>query len=145
MVTEGILIGSQTGKTRARAAIEIVGSAAMPLLGATAVAGHRIVANLAALCYMLPLALAIATLAQVGQAAGARDWPRSRAAIGAGLLLAGGLSTLLGVLFWVSVNSALYASSNLFSLPSALLDTLVSSGCMAASATLSAFLLRRGS
>jgi hypothetical protein len=51
--------------------------------------------------------------------------------------------TLLGVLFWVSVNSALYASSNLFSLPSALLDTLVSAGCMAASATLSAWMLRR--
>lgn len=41
-------------------------------LGATVVAGHRIVANLAALCYMLPLALAIAAMAQVGQAAGAR-------------------------------------------------------------------------
>lgn len=52
--------------------------------------------------------------------------------------------TLLGVLFWVSVNSALYASSNLFSLPSALLDTLVSAGCMAASATLSAWMLRCG-
>ena len=54
------------------------------------------------------------------------------------------LGTLLGVLFWVSVNSAFYASSNLFSLPSALLDTLVSAGCMAASATLSAWMLRRG-
>jgi multidrug efflux pump subunit AcrB len=38
VVTEGILIGSQTGKTREAAAIEIVGTAAMPLLGATAVA-----------------------------------------------------------------------------------------------------------
>lgn len=71
-------------------------------LGATAVAGHRIVANLAALCYMLPLALAIATLAQVGQAAGARDWRRARCSIGAGLLLAGGLSTLLGLVLWLS-------------------------------------------
>ncbi len=78
-------------------------------LGATAVAGHRIVANLAALCYMLPLALAIATLAQVGQAAGARDWPRSRAAIGAGLLLAGGLSTLLGVLLWLAAEPVVFA------------------------------------
>lgn len=52
--------------------------------------------------------------------------------------------TLLGVLFWVSVNSALYASSNLFSLPSAILDTVVSAGCMAASATLSAWMLHRG-
>jgi len=78
-------------------------------LGATAVAGHRIVANLAALCYMLPLALAIATLAQVGQAAGARDWGRSRAAIGAGLLLAGGLSTLLGGLLWLAAEPLAFA------------------------------------
>ena len=78
-------------------------------LGATAVAGHRIVANLAALCYMLPLALAIATLAQVGQAAGARDWGRSRAAIGAGLLLAGGLSTMLGVLLWLAAEPLAFA------------------------------------
>jgi MATE family multidrug resistance protein len=78
-------------------------------LGATAVAGHRIVANLAALCYMLPLALAIATLAQVGQAAGARDWPRSRAAIGAGLLLAGSLSTLLGLLLWLAAEPIVVA------------------------------------
>jgi len=71
-------------------------------LGATVVAGHRIVANFAAICYMLPLALAIATLAQVGQAAGARDWPRARATIGGGLLLAGGLSTLLGLVLWLA-------------------------------------------
>ncbi|MCM8596719.1 MATE family efflux transporter [Accumulibacter sp.] len=70
-------------------------------LGATVVAGHRIVANLAAILYMLPLALAIATLAQVGQAAGARDWPRAEASIGAGLLLAGVLSTLAGLLLWL--------------------------------------------
>mgnify|MGYP000942918135 FL=1 len=78
-------------------------------LGATMVAGHRIVANLAALCYMLPLAIAIATLAQVGQAAGARDWARSRAAIGAGLLLAGGLYTLLGVALWLAAEPIVYA------------------------------------
>jgi MATE family multidrug resistance protein len=70
-------------------------------LGATVVAGHRIVANLAAICYMLPLALSIATLSQVGQAAGARDWPRARASIGAGLLLAGGLASALGVALWL--------------------------------------------
>lgn len=70
-------------------------------LGSTAVAGHRIVANLAAICYMLPLALSIATLAQVGQAAGARDWLRARASIGAGLLLAGLLSTALGIVLWL--------------------------------------------
>jgi MATE family multidrug resistance protein len=70
-------------------------------LGATVVAGHRIVANLAALCYMLPLSLAIATLAQVGQAAGARDWWRARLSALAGLLLAGVLATLLGGALWL--------------------------------------------
>jgi len=69
-------------------------------LGPDVVAGHRIVANLAALCYMLPLSLAIATLSAVGQAVGARDWPRAHAAIAAGLLLSAGLSTTLGVLLW---------------------------------------------
>ena len=69
-------------------------------MGATVVAGHRVVANLAAICYMLPLALSIATLAQVGQAAGARDWRRAEASISAGLLLAGGLSTILGLVLW---------------------------------------------
>jgi MATE family multidrug resistance protein len=81
-------------------------------LGATVVAGHRIVANLAALCYMLPLALSIATLAQVGQAAGARDWPRAKASIGAGLLLAGGLSSALGLALWLTARPLIAAYSN---------------------------------
>ena len=71
-------------------------------LGASVVAGHRIVANLAALCYMLPLSLAIATLSAVGQAVGARDWRRAHAAIAAGLLLAAILSTIVGLLIWIS-------------------------------------------
>lgn len=71
-------------------------------LGATVVAGHRIMANLAALCYMLPLSLAIATLANVGQSVGARHWPRAHAAIASGLLLAASLSSLVGLLLWLS-------------------------------------------
>ncbi|MFZ4539165.1 MATE family efflux transporter [Propionivibrio sp.] len=81
-------------------------------LGATVVAGHRIVANLAAICYMLPLALAIATLAQVGQAAGARDWRRAEASIAAGLLLAGGLSLALGLLLWLVAQPLTQASTS---------------------------------
>lgn len=69
-------------------------------LGAEVVAGHRIVANLAALCYMLPLSLAIATLSLLAQAVGAHDWRRTHALVAAGMLLAGALSTLLGVLLW---------------------------------------------
>lgn len=70
-------------------------------LGAATVAGHRIVANLAALCYMVPLSLGIATLAAVGQAVGARDGQRARATIAAGLALATAMSTLAGLLFWL--------------------------------------------
>ena len=78
-------------------------------LGASVVAGHRIVANLAAICYMLPLALAVATLSQVGQAAGARDWLRARSTIAAGLFLAGGLSGLLGLALWLSALPIVHA------------------------------------
>ncbi|MDR2839511.1 MAG: MATE family efflux transporter [Azonexus sp.] len=71
-------------------------------LGATVVAGHRIVANLAAFIYMLPLALAIATLAAVGQAVGARDWALARANVRASLLLATLLATLAGLGIWLT-------------------------------------------
>ncbi len=70
-------------------------------LGATALAGHRIVATLAATCYMLPLALGIATLAQTAQAIGSGDSRRAQRSIAAGLLLASGSSTLIGVLLWL--------------------------------------------
>lgn len=80
-------------------------------LGATVVAGHRIVANLAAICYMLPLALAIATLSQVGLAAGARDWRRARCSVGAGLLLAGGLSAMQGLVLWLAALPVIAAYS----------------------------------
>jgi MATE family multidrug resistance protein len=73
-------------------------------LGAPVVAGHRIVANLAAICYMLPLSLGIATLAQVGLAAGARDWSRAKAAALAGMLLACALAALLGGVLWASAD-----------------------------------------
>lgn len=78
-------------------------------LGAATVAGHRIVSNLAALCYMVPLALAIATLAQVGLAAGARDWARARTAIAAGLTLAALLATGLGGLLWLAATPVVAA------------------------------------
>ena len=70
-------------------------------LGATVVAGHRIIANLSALAYMLPLSVAIATLAQVGRHAGAQDWAAARAAAAAGMLLAGGLSSLAALGLWL--------------------------------------------
>jgi MATE family multidrug resistance protein len=70
-------------------------------LGATVVAGHRIVANLSALIYMLPLSLGIATMAAVGQAVGARDPSRARVTIRAGLVLAGASSSAIGLLLWL--------------------------------------------
>lgn len=71
-------------------------------LGATVVAGHRIVANLSALIYMMPLSLGIATMAAVGQAVGAHDGARARVTIRAGLILAGASSTAVGLLLWLS-------------------------------------------
>ncbi|MCL2524522.1 MAG: MATE family efflux transporter [Betaproteobacteria bacterium] len=86
--------------------IEITSFTLIPLfiagLGATVVAGHRIVANLSALVYMLPLALAIATMAAVGQAIGGRDWKWVRVNVRAGLLLAALLSTLAGLALWLA-------------------------------------------
>jgi MATE family, multidrug efflux pump len=70
--------------------------------GAEVVAGHRIVANLAALAYMLPLSLAIATLARVGQAAGGRDWQRCRRAAGVGIGIAVVASGGLGVVLYAA-------------------------------------------
>ncbi|MCK6376167.1 MAG: MATE family efflux transporter, partial [Zoogloea sp.] len=70
-------------------------------LGATVVAGHRIVGNLSALIYMLPLAIAIATLVLVGQALGARDGTGARRAARAGIVFATGLSTLVSIGVWI--------------------------------------------
>lgn len=70
-------------------------------LGPAVVAGHRIAANLAALAYMLPLSLSIATLVLVGQAVGAGDPARTRASIRAGLGLATGLATFTGAALWL--------------------------------------------
>ncbi|MFO0693701.1 MAG: hypothetical protein U0230_09125 [Polyangiales bacterium] len=51
---------------------------------------------------------------------------------------------IVGFLFWTSVNSGLYASSNVFSLPSVLVDTPLSALSMTLSAACAAFLLHRG-
>lgn len=78
-------------------------------LGATVVAGHRIVANLSALIYMLPLSLAIATMAALGQAVGARDRERERLTVRAGLVLAAGSSSLVGLLLWLTAGPVVAA------------------------------------
>lgn len=69
-------------------------------LGAVTVAGHRILANLSALTYMLPLSLGIATLAAVGHALGRRDRAQAEATIVAGLGVAAVLSVVVAFLLW---------------------------------------------
>lgn len=69
-------------------------------LGPDVVAGHRIVANLSALSYMLPLSLGIAVLSAVGLSIGRRDWLAVRRSVHAALGLAAGLSLVLGLLLW---------------------------------------------
>ena len=70
-------------------------------LGTQVVAGHRVVANLAGICYMLPLSLALSTLPCVGQAAGARDWAGARMAALAGMSVASLVSVLFGAALWL--------------------------------------------
>jgi MATE family multidrug resistance protein len=48
-------------------------------LGTTVMGGHQVVANLAALCFMLPLSLSVATATLTAQAIGAGDPRRARA------------------------------------------------------------------
>lgn len=57
-----------------------------------------------------------------------------------------GRGALLGLLFWTAVNSGLYASSRLFSLPAVLADTPLSALYMALAATFAVWMLnvRRG-
>jgi hypothetical protein len=50
---------------------------------------------------------------------------------------------IVGFLFWVSVNSGLYASSNVFSLPSVLADTPCSALSMSLAAACAAWMLHR--
>ena len=70
-------------------------------LGPEVLSGHRIVANISAMVYMLPLAIGTATAALVGQADGAAD-PRGAEAVSrSGFVLAGTGSVLLGILLWV--------------------------------------------
>jgi multidrug resistance protein, MATE family len=69
-------------------------------LGPVPVAGHRIAGSFAGLCYMLPLSISIATLALVGQAAGAADVRRVRKTVRAGLILGIAASVAVGLLLW---------------------------------------------
>lgn len=69
-------------------------------LGALAVAGHQITANVGTVLYMLPLSLANATGALVAQSLGARNRPEARRIAHAGIRLSAVLSVLVGTGVW---------------------------------------------
>lgn len=71
-------------------------------LGAEAVAGHRVVANLAALIYMLPLSMSTATLVLVGQAVGARDDAQAERIVRISLIVTTLMSGAIGLLLWLA-------------------------------------------
>lgn len=80
--------------------------------GTTVTGGHQITSNLAALCYMMPLAIGIATAAQTAQAIGAGDQALAHRTGMTGLAVAfGGALTTAGVLFFAREQIvALYTS-----------------------------------
>ncbi len=67
-------------------------------LGTLAAASHQIASNLAAVLYMVPLALGIATSARVSYWLGAGDHTQARRAVFLGLATAGGLALCLASL-----------------------------------------------
>lgn len=82
-------------------------------LGTTAAAAHQIAANLAAVLYMVPLAIGIATSARTSYWLGAGQPQRARHAVGLGFMLVLGAAVLLaGTLALLRAPLArLYASS----------------------------------
>ncbi len=66
----------------------IVSALLIGSLGTTAVAGHQIAINLASVAFMVPLGIGAATTVRVGNALGAGDRVRLRAAVVSGLILA---------------------------------------------------------
>lgn len=66
-------------------------------IGAVDVAAHQIAINVASVCFMLPLGLAMATTVRVGHAVGAEDRSAVRWAAGAGFALGGLTQALAGI------------------------------------------------
>ena len=76
-------------------------------LGTTPVAGHQIAANLISLMFMVPLALANATSTLVAQRIGAGDAADARRLSWHGLVLACGISAVLGTAVFLSRQTVL--------------------------------------
>ena len=62
--------------------------------------GHQVVANLAALCFMLPLSLSVATATLTAQAIGADDPRRARATALTGMRIAALVAAVTALLVW---------------------------------------------
>jgi MATE family multidrug resistance protein len=69
-------------------------------LGTSVMAGHQVVANLAALCFMVPLSLAVATATLTAHAIGAEEDERARRVAATGIRLALAASASLALLLW---------------------------------------------
>lgn len=82
-------------------------------MGTVASAAHQIASNLAAVLYMMPLSIAIATSARTSYWLGAGEPLRARKAIAVGFALAGGMSVLLASLLFAGRHglASLYASN----------------------------------
>lgn len=71
-------------------------------LGTVVTGGHQIVANLAAFCFMMPMALAVATSALVAQAIGANDAIVARRTTRAGLRIAICIAVVVSLSVWLA-------------------------------------------
>jgi MATE family multidrug resistance protein len=69
-------------------------------LGTSVMAGHQIVANLAALCFMVPLSLAVATATLTAHAIGAEDAGRARRTASTGIRIALIAGAALALAVW---------------------------------------------
>lgn len=93
---------------------EVTGFALMAVfiarLGTTPLAGHQIAANVAAVLYMLPLSIGIATGAQTAQALGAGDRAQARRIWRRGLWLALALAAFFTVFFAAGLAARFWAT-----------------------------------
>lgn len=82
-------------------------------IGTVASAAHQIASNLAAVLYMMPLSIAIATSARTSYWLGAGQPQRARKSIGVGFTLAAGMAALLAALLFTGRQglASLYASN----------------------------------
>ena len=70
-------------------------------LGTSVMGGHQVVANLAALCFMVPLSLAVATATLTAHAIGAEDASKARRTASTGIRIAVIVSASLALVVWM--------------------------------------------